>query len=163
MKEKLLPIYALRMLLLEKLNPHFFKENAAFILRTSLAAQDYVLSGNYYEYDKDRMGHLFRTLPGYIHVHQKYKIPYNPKASLLTPYEVNPGLVMDLAWSLKTDILNGIVDQKGNIKDTKSLIGSEVLHVYHNSQLSGIPVNALGFLPTSQIQRMIALAGQRTK
>ena len=51
METKLVPIYALRMLMLERLNPQFFAANADMILRTSLAAQDYILSGQYYEYD----------------------------------------------------------------------------------------------------------------
>ena len=70
MKQKLLPIYDLRMQLLQKLNPKFYAENADTIRRSSLAAQDYFLSGTYREYD-DRMGTLFKKLPGYISVHKK--------------------------------------------------------------------------------------------
>ena len=77
MKQKLLPIYDLRMQLLQKLNPKFYAENADTIRRSSLAAQDYFLSGTYREYD-DRMGTLFKKLPGYIGVHKKYKLTKKP-------------------------------------------------------------------------------------
>ena len=45
MEQNLLPIYKLRMMFLEKINPTFFIKNADLIRRTSLAAQDYLLSG----------------------------------------------------------------------------------------------------------------------
>ena len=162
MKKDLIQIYALRMLLLEKINPNFFKENYNFIKKTSLAAQDYVLSGGYYEYDP-RTGQAFRKLPEYIKIHKKYKIPYNPATSMLTEHIVHPGLVMDLSWSLKTDMLNGIVDAHGNIMEPNSLKSSEVLHVYHNSSSSGIPVNALQTLTPTQLTNMLSAIKQRTK
>lgn len=155
METKLVPIYALRMLMLERLNPQFFAANADMILRTSLAAQDYILSGQYYEYDP-RTGRLFRKLPGYISIHKKYNLPYDPETSTLIPQSINPGLVMDLSWSFQTDKLNGIIDDRGNIRDTKRLGSSEVLQVYHNSSASGTPINALYKITKSQFEAMVA-------
>lgn len=163
MDKKLVPIYELRVKLLEKLNPNFFKENYDLILRTSLAAQDYVLSGSYQEYDK-RMGRTYKRLPGYIQVHKKYKIPYNPEQlTSLVPGSVNSGLVMDLAWALRTDIINGIVDTQGNIKTPNKLPLSEVLQVYHNSYLSGTPSNAFSIYPPSQIQGILKSVCVKTR
>ncbi len=155
----LVPIYELRVKLLEKINPHFFKNNYDLILRTSLAAQDYVLSGNYHEYDP-RMGHAYKTLPGYIKVHQKYKIPYNPE---LPQNCVNSGLVMDLAWAFRIDLINGVIDEKGNIRNTNALPTSEVLQVYHNSHLSGTPSTAFSIYPPSQIQYILNNVCRRTR
>lgn len=158
MKQKLLPIYDLRMQLLQKLNPKFYAENADTIRRSSLAAQDYFLSGTYREYD-DRMGTLFKKLPGYISVHKKYKLPYNP--SLTTT--VNPALVMDLAWSLRTDMINGVVDANGNIKSISLLPQSRVLHVYHNTKNNGMPINALFSLNSLQLEQMLIASQKRTR
>ncbi len=162
MKEKLIPIYALRMLFLKTVNPRFFNDNRSMIIKTSLAAQDYLLSGHYYEYDQ-RTGHLFKKLPEYIKVHRKYHIPYNQNLSISTHNYVNSGLVMDLAWSLQTDILNGIVDKKGNIKNPEQLYLSEVLHVYHNYASSGTPVCALRLLTSYQLQEILSIATNKSR
>lgn len=155
METKLVPIYALRMLMLEQLNPNFFAANADMILRTSLAAQDYILSGQYYEYDP-RTGHMFKKLPSYINIHKKYNLPYDPENSMLIPHIINPGLVMDLSWAFQTDKLNGIIDDRGNISDAKRLGASEVLQVYHNSSTYGTPINALYKITKSQFETMVA-------
>lgn len=163
MENKLVPIYALRVLLLQKLNPKYFEANKQLILRSSLAAQDYVLSGHYYEYNRDTMGQNFRRLPEYTKVHKKYNLPYDPEISVLVPQTIHPGLVMDLAWSLQHDKLRNIVDAKGNIKDTNKLTMSEVLQVYHNTNLSGTPVNALHMLNKIEIAKLLNTANQNTK
>ena len=119
MEQKLLPIYTLRIMFLEKLNPIFFSKNAELIYRTSMAAQDYFLSGAYKEYNNN-MGHLFKTLPGYIAIHNKYNLPYDPY-SVKYAAILNPGLVMDLTWSLKTDITNTVVNKNGSINATDKL------------------------------------------
>lgn len=155
MEQNLLPIYALRMMLLEKLNPTFFNKNKKMILGSSLAAQDYYLSGKYYEYDR-RSGHMFMTMPDYIEVHHKYGLPYNPATSYRAN-NLNPGLVMDLANSLQTDKINGIINSDGSIKNIKTLPQSEVLKVYHNSSINGTPINALRTMTLSQIESMLVL------
>ena len=154
MEQKLLPIYELRAMFLEKVNPNFFAQNADLIRRTSLAAQDYYMSGAYKEYDI-RSGHMFRIQPGYIAVHKKYNLPYS---TTITPNTaiLNPGLVMDLAWSLKTDIINNVVSSNGEIYDISKLPQSEVLQVYHNSRTYGVPINALYLLRPSQIEKILA-------
>ena len=161
METKLVPIYALRMMFLEKINPLFFAQNADLIRRTSLAAQDYFMSGTYKEYD-DRSGRMFRTQPGYIAIHQKYNLPYsttiNPSTAVL-----NPGLVMDLTWALKTDITNNIVHPNGDIDSINKLPESEVLQVYHNARQYGIPINAMYMLMPSQIEKMMADARTKTR
>ena len=161
MKQELLPIYALRMMFLEKINPQFFVQNADLIRRTSLAAQDYFMSGTYKEYDA-RSGRMFRTQPGYIAIHQKYNLPYsttiNPSTAVL-----NPGLVMDLTWALKTDITNNIVHPNGDIDSINKLPESEVLQVYHNARQYGIPINAMYMLMPSQIEKMMADARTKTR
>lgn len=162
MNEKLVPILALRLILLEKLKPQFVKENYKMILGSSLAAQDYILSGHYHEYDQ-RMGKLFKKLPEYIKVHQKYKLPYNPTQINQKNQIINPGLVMDLAWSFRTDIINGLVDSAGNIQDVTKIPSSEVLKVYHNSSEYGVPSDALYVLPPSQLRQIINQVRQKTK
>lgn len=163
MENKLLPIYALRIKLLEKINPEFFIKNADMIKRTSLAAQDYVLSGTYKEYNRS-MGRTFKILPGYINVHKKYNLPYSPDTSALIPdMPLNPGLVMDLAWSLTTDKTNGIVDANGALKDVYQMPESEVLRVYHNSSASGTPINALYLMTITQVQTLLENLNQNTK
>ena len=163
MQKALVPIYALPIMLLEKVNPKFFAANSDLILRSSLAAQDYYLSGRYYEYDH-RTGRLFKKLPGYISVHREYNLPYNPNTIMLDSPGIHPGLVMDLAYSFQTDKLNNIIDANGDVKDINTLPSSEILHVYHNSQSSGVPVNALRFITPSQLEKMLAMArNQKTK
>ncbi len=153
MEQKLLPIYTLRIMFLEKLNPIFFSKNAELIYRTSMAAQDYFLSGAYKEYNNN-MGHLFKTLPGYIAIHNKYNLPYDPY-SVKYAAILNPGLVMDLTWSLKTDITNTVVNKNGSINATDKLPQSEILQVYHNSKENGIPINAIHMLMPHQIEQLV--------
>ena len=162
MEQNLLPIYKLRMMFLEKINPTFFIKNADLIRRTSLAAQDYLLSGAYDEY-KFMMGRHFRNLPGYIAVHKKYNLPYNPYVMTPENTTLNPGLVMDLANSLNTDIINLVVNSKGEITDMRNLPKSEVLRVYHNSQNNGTPINVLQYVPMFQIERMMLASRQITR
>lgn len=163
MGKELSPIYMLRVLLLEKANPEYFAKNKKLILGSSLAAQDYVLSGHYYEYDKGRMGLEFKNLPEYVKVHKKYHLPYNPNLLVLSTYSVNPGLVMDLAWSFQRDKLNGIIDERGEILDVNKLSLSEVLQVYHNTSMSGTPITAFRPLNAFQRSELIKQARQNTK
>ena len=158
MKQKLLPIYELRIQLLRAMNPKFYTANADMIRRSSLAAQDYVLSGTYQEYDT-RMGTLFKTLPGYINIHKKYHLPYNPESTA----PINPGLVMDLAWSLRADMINGVVDKTGKLKNISLLPESRVLRVYHNSKFNGTPSVALSILPRHRIEDMLLATHQYTR
>lgn len=132
------------------------------IRRTSLAAQDYVLSGTCEEYDP-RLGHMFKSMPGYINVHKKYHLPYNPNAISPATATLNPGLVMDLAWSLRTDMINHVIDANGGILNPRRLAASHVLRVYHNTRSSGTPANALYLLKPSQLKQMVANAYQKTK
>lgn len=163
MKTNLLPIYKLRIILLKRANPHFFDRNRRNILRTSLAAQDYVQSGHYYEYDSRRMGVNFKQLPEYVAVHKKYNLPYLPELIVVEQNGVNPGLVMDLSWSLQQDKMHGIVDQKGNIVNAAALPSSEVLQVYHNTSVSGRPIDALKTMKPEQVKELIGLIQQKTR
>ena len=162
METKLMPIFALRAMLLQQASPQCFARNHDLITRTSLAAQDYLLSGAYDEY-KFMMGRHFRNLPGYIAVHKKYNLPYNPYVMTPENTTLNPGLVMDLANSLNTDIINLVVNSKGEITDMRKLPESEVLRVYHNSQNNGTPINVLQFVPMFQIERMMLASRQITR
>ncbi len=151
MNTELVPIFKLRQLCLALVNPAFYAKNADLIYRASLAAQDYIFSGasrEYQTYLKDN----FQTLPGYVAVHQKYN---------LTGL-VNPNLVMDLMWGFKTDNINGIIDMRGNIKNTAILPKSRIMGTYHNSDLSGIPINAFKLYP-EQIEKLLITAQQHTK
>lgn len=163
METKLKPIYRLRELLLEKLNPHFYVANAKYIRLTSLAAQDYVLSGNFSEYNHTKMGRAFKNLPGYVAVHKKYNIPYDPYLPMSPVGGINAGLVMDLAWSFDMDCKNLIIDANGNILDTGELPRSEVLHVYHNSGVSAVPVSGLNILMPSELKKIIQIASQNVR
>ena len=162
METKLMPIFALRAMLLQQAGPQCFARNHDLITRTSLAAQDYVRSGKFYEYDR-RTGHAFKQLPGYIAVHKRYNIPYNPTSSQLGLSTVNPGLVMDLAWSLRTDIINGVVSPNGDIDDIRKMPLSEVLHVYHNTSASGTPINALYKITRFQAEQLLNTIHQNQK
>ena len=161
METKLMPIFALRAMLLQQAGPQCFARNHDLIIRTSLAAQDYVRSGKFYEYDR-RTGHAFKQLPGYIAVHKRYNIPYNPTSSQLGLSTVNPGLVMDLAWALNSDMLANIVDRNGNIIAPDRLFSSEVLRVYHNSNAYGVPIDAFNAIQRPQRTAMLSKL-QRTK
>lgn len=158
METQLLPIFTLRKALLQRINPRFFARNEDYITKTSLAAQDYFLSGAYGEYDRYTMGHAFKNLPGYVAVHKKYQLPYSPNAPIGMPQEINSGLVMDLTWSFGTDIFNNIIDRGGNIKKPEILHNSEVLQVYHNSEISGVPATALKLLLPSELGQMLAMS-----
>ncbi len=162
MENKLLPIYALRMLLLQRVNPKFFAENADMIKRTSLAAQDYYLSGAYTEYH-EYMGRAFKSLPNYVNIHKKYNLPYNPAEYFVPANGLNTGLVMDLAWSLRTDIINGVVSPNGDIDDIRKMPLSEVLHVYHNTSASGTPINALYKITRFQAEQLLNTIHQNQK
>lgn len=163
MKTNLLPIYELRLILLKEANPKYFDTYRFQMLRTSLAAQDYVLSGHYYEYDKAKMGLNFKKLPEYTKVHKKYNIPYDPNLFVLPQGSVNPGLVMDLSWSLQQDIVKGITDHKGNILDANKLPLSEVMQVYHNSSISGCPMDVLTQKTPEQLRNLLSVVQQKTR
>ena len=151
MNSELAPIFKLRELCLAEVNPVFYKRNADLIHRASLAAQDYVLSGASREYNA-YVNDSFMSLPGYIAVHTKYNLVD----------KVNPNLVMDLTWSFKTDLLGGIIDPQGNIKNKATLYRSRMLGVYHNSDLSGTP-NSIFQLYPERVERLIQQATQKTK
>lgn len=157
METKLTPIFTLRKILLQRINPGFFARHQDYITKTSLAAQDYFLSGAYGEYDRYSMGQAFKNLPGYVDVHKKYQLPYNPHAPIGTPQEINSGLVMDLTWSYGKDVFNNIIDRGGNILRPETLHNSEVLQVYHNSEISGVPATALKFLLPSELKQILAM------
>lgn len=150
METKLMPIFELRAACLQNLSPKYYAQNADLIRRTSLAAQDYVISGNIYEYNNINGAISFDKLPEYINVHAKYNLPFNAFARPFEQNGLNPGLVMDLAQALKSDELNNIIDTRGNIINTNKLFSSKVLRIYHNSpMLSGIPLFALRKVLTS--------------
>ena len=142
METKLMPIFELRAMCLKTLSPQYYARNADLIRRTSLAAQDYVLSGDIYEINPVSWS-SFKNLPGYTKVHAKYNLPYTTHANPFESTGLNPGLVMDLAQALKTDELRNIIDSHGNIINPNNLMYSKVLRIYHNSAMSGIPVMAL--------------------
>ena len=102
METKLMPIFELRAMCLKTLSPQYYARNADLIRRTSLAAQDYVLSGDIYEINPVSWS-SFKNLPGYTKVHAKYNLPYATHANPFESTGLNPGLVMDLAQALKTD------------------------------------------------------------
>lgn len=154
METKLAPIFTLRVMCLEKISPRYFATNAEMIKRTSLAAQDYVLSKDYLEYSP-YMGLNFKELPKYVAVHKKYNLPYVPKETLLKLGGINPGLVMDLAQSFRKDTLDNIIDECGNIITPNRIYFSEVMKTYHNSTASGIPVDALRNIGPTQLEQML--------
>ena len=136
MNTELAPIFKLRELCLAVLNPAFFAKHANLIHRSALGAQEYVFSGASREY-MSYMGNKFQDLPGYKKIYQKYD---------LTDV-VNANLVMDLAWSFRTDSINGIIDNRGNIKNTALLQQSRIMGVYHNTSLSGTPISVFKLYP----------------
>ncbi len=151
MTTELAPIFKLRELCLALVNPKFYAKNADLIHRSSLAAQDYIFSGAAREY-QSYMKSSFHALPGYVAVHHKYNLKDN----------VNPNLVMDLTWSFKNDCINGIIDVHGNIKNYATLYNSRFMRIYHNTDLSGIPINAFRLYP-EQIERLLKQAEQKTR
>lgn len=154
METKLSPIFMLRAQCLQKLNPYFYNKNDKLINASSLAAQDYVFSGTHMEYSKN-MGLAFHHLPGYMAVHKKYNLPYNPDSCIIPAGGIHPGLVMDLAWSFQQDALHSIIDGHGNIIAPEKLTQSEVLHVYHNSGALGVPIDALKTITRYQFNQMV--------
>ena len=157
METKLAPIFKLRTICLQKISPNYYKSHEALIKRTSLAAQDYVLSGKIYEY-KPYMERNFKDLPEYIKIHEKYPLPFTPDKIVLPVNGVNPGLVMDLSWSFEQDKLHSIIDSMGNIINPKKIYYSEVLKVYHNSSASGIPADAIQTVPKNIVMQIIKSA-----
>lgn len=156
MQKTLVPILQIRELCLQRLNPTLFSKEYDIIHSSALAAQDYILSGTFQTEFNPRLGPTFKRLPGYIAVHQKYKLPYNPDTYTTNTVRLNQGLVMDLAHAYQDDITNGIIDKQGNIRKPEALAQSEVLAVYHNSASYGAPAIALHLLPPSQIKQMLA-------
>ena len=156
MQKQLLPIFQLRELCLAAINPTFYQQNATMIHNSSLAAQDYLLSGTYKREYQSHMGRNFKHLPGYRKIHEKYSIPYNPHATDPDNKFINPGLVMDLAWSFNTDVVNGIIDTNGNIRNRATLPHSQVLGAYHCSATSGTPSSAFRLLLPSQMDAIFA-------
>lgn len=154
METKLVPIFTLRAMCLEKISPRYFATNAEMIKGTSLAAQDYVLSKDYLEYSP-YMGLNFKELPKYVAVHKKYNLPYAPNERLLGAGGINPGLVMDLAQSFHKDTLDKIIDDRGNIIAPNKIYFSEVMKTYHNSTASGVPIDALRNIEPSQLEAML--------
>lgn len=150
MQQDLVPIFKIRELCLQQLNPTLFKKEYTIIHNSALAAQDYVMSGMFQEY-KPQLGLGFKRLPGYIAIHKKYHLPYNPDNTT----QINPGLVMDLAHAYQEDITNGIIDKQGNIRKPDALAQSEVLAVYHNSATYGTPSIALRLLIPSQVKHIL--------
>lgn len=151
MTTELAPIFKLRELCLATVNPAFYDKNADVIRRASLAAQEYLFSGTSNEY-KSYMGTNFHDLPGYRAIYTKYD---------LTDV-TNKNLIMDLAWSFKSDKINGIIDTQDNIKNPVTLYLSRIMGVYHNSSISGIPINAFKLYP-ERIDKLLMLAQQKTK
>lgn len=154
METKLSPIFMLRAMCLARVSPQFYTANEKLIHASSLAAQDYVLSGGYSEYSPN-MGRAFKNLPQYLAVHKKYNLPYNADATIVPLQGINPGLVMDLAWSFQQDALHSIIDGHGNIIAPEKLTQSEVLHVYHNSGALGVPIDALKTITRYQFNQMV--------
>lgn len=151
MNAELTPIFKLRELCLAAVNPKFYEKHADLIHRASLAAQKYVLSGASREY-MSHMANKFHDLPGYVKIHQDYDLTG----------KINPNLIMDLAWSFRSDCVSGIIDFQGNIKNKALLRDSRTLGVYHNSDLSGIPNSIFKLFP-EQVDRLITQASQKTK
>lgn len=151
MKIKLAPIFQLRELCLALLNPIFFAKHANLIHRAALAAQEYIFSGASREY-MSYMGKQFHDLPEYRKIYDKYELNGI----------VNPNLVMDLAWSFRSDKLNGIIDKDGNITNLATLSKSRIMGVYHNSDISGTPINAFKLYPERATELLSAIQ-QKTK
>lgn len=161
METKLAPIFKLRIICLKQTNPQYYETHKKQIRNSSLAAQDYVLSGKIYEY-RPYMEKNFKELPEYIKIHKKYSLPFKPDEIILTNNDVNSGLVMDLSWSFEKDRTHLIIDEKGNIINPEKIYDSEVLKVYHNSNASGIPADALKEISPTAIIKIIKTA-QKTK
>lgn len=161
MQKTLVPIFQLRELCLQKLNSTLFNKEFEIIHNSALAAQDYILSGRFTTEYNPRMGMAFKRLPGYIAVHQKYNLPYNPDTTTPNTTRLNPGLVMDLAHAYHDDIINGIIDRQGNIRNISRLPQSEVMAVYHNSAIYGTPANAFQLMTSTQFQKMLTQSVQQ--
>ncbi len=157
---ELVSIFHIRALLLREMNPRFYAQNADIIFRSSLAAQDYVMSGTYAkEYTAPVGRQAFRSLPGYIAVHQKYNLPYSPTASVRESTTLHPGLVMDLAWAFTQDLKANIIDSKGDMNIAR-LGQSEVLSVYHNSPASGVPVEKFNSISLNNFSKLMVQTNQ---
>ena len=151
MTTELVPIFKLRELCLAIVNPMFYKKNADVIRRASLAAQEYLFSGACNEY-KSYMAHNFHDLPGYRAIYEKYNL-----SGL-----VNDGLIMDLTWAFRSDVIHGIIDYKGNIKNNAKLYRSRTMEIYHSTTLSGIPINAFKLYP-ERINKLLVQAQQKVQ
>ena len=153
-------IFHIRALLLREMNPRFYTQNADIIFRSSLAAQDYVMSGTYAKEHTAPAGRqVFKTLPGYIAIHQKYNLPYNPSASVRESTVLHPGLVMDLAWAFTQDLKTNIIDAQGDVNVAR-LAQSEVLAVYHNTPASGVPVEKFHSISLNSFSKLMMQTNQ---
>lgn len=162
METKIVPIFQLRILCLQTINPVYYTNNKDMIIRATLAAQDYIFSGKFNEYNRT-MGKNFENLPGYRAVHKKYQLRYTYHNSTTSrSVGVNPGLVMDLAYSFHLDSYRSIINKRGEIINSKKLYLSEVLNVYNNDANSGIPMDALKKISEEQFAKIL-YATQKTK
>jgi len=164
MESTMAPIFSLRAMFLRKLHPAQYSNMEKYVLQTSLAAQDYVLSGMYREYDIEKNKTSFKKLPGYVAIHEKYNIPYDPDAPFNNAGNmVGTDLVMNLAWALNHDINNEIVDPYGEFLYSQQLMTSEVLHVPHTPVSNKIPRDILKTISPLDLQKLLVLASQRMR
>lgn len=148
----------MRAALLKQEKPKLFSKHYRKVIRSSMAAQDYVLSGQYsiavqsqgarkiyplwdrpgYKENGAQYGFRYYTVPSAITFTPEYYAP-NPAPADKTMYmircdELHAGLIWELAESFHNDVENGIITPTGKIKNLKLLPQSEVLRSYHNRE-----------------------------
>ena len=132
MDTQLLGIFDIRAALFRRCNLKFYKQHEQDVINSSLAAQDFCLSGDLDGFDPNAMTSPQMFL--YAQLHADYFVPYK---------YMETGLVFDLAMALQSDIKSGLLGPDGKIVKPELLSSSNVLRVYHESEDSGIPVTAL--------------------
>lgn len=138
MQTQLWEVFALRQFLLKKANPNF---NDELLTRSSLATQDWILSGNFFKsipLIKDSV--CLGDLPGYCDLSDKYELDFG-----FYPLDgVNPGMPLCLANAYLRDYAYDRITKQGEIKvRTKAqLMKLDVLYVFQNSNKLGIARDA---------------------
>ena len=135
MQTELMDIFKLRANLLKRTDPDFYKENEYQIKQSSLAAQDYYLSGNYSNRPRKQDFVLFQDIPEYNKVHTKYHLDFNMLIANNSNY-IDMRVIMFLTQALSRDIKNKIISEYGQFfTDSYDDIyrHSKVLYIAHES------------------------------
>ena len=158
MHTQLETIFEMRNALLKRCNLKFYRQHEQVIKNSSLAAQDFYFSGDLDDYDMCSLHDLVHDSL-YASLHAAYNVPYQSSDTRC----VNSGLVLDLARALRDDINSGILGKTGEVMMPERLKESQVLHTYHNSEDSGIPVNFLKHMTPNAVKVFLWQSGQGKK